>query len=385
MKQKLSQSRASTLLAKITSNIKKLKSYILGVKNMNHRVDGNHADCLRHNLYTAHKQGLIFSRLCCLQSLFRNLFLLFSCALVYSQPSIAQVPNPIEPLPLSVEVDIQKARIGKKLFFDTRLSADNTISCASCHDISAWGAEDRDVSKGIKERLGERNSPTVFNSVFNFKQFWDGRADTLSHQANDPVTNPVEMGMASWNEVVNALKEDSYYKVAFERVFGGEVSQEGITEAIAEYEKTLITVNSPFDQFLRGNSSALTANQIKGYQLFKSYGCAACHQGANVGGNMFQKFGVLKDINFQNGNLSDDLGRYKVTGNEWDKRLFKVPSLRLATKTAPYFHNGSIETIEEAVDIMIQYQLGRRVPTEDRDAIIDFLDSLVGEMPRGVE
>lgn len=314
----------------------------------------------------------------------KSVFTLLACSGVFGQASFAQAPSPIEPLPLSVEVDTAKVEIGKKLFFDTRLSVDNTISCASCHDISAWGAESKTVSEGIKNRLGDRNSPTVFNSAFNFKQFWDGRADNLSHQAKAPVTNPVEMGMRSWSDVINALEDDRYYKNAFMLVYGEGVSEDGIVDAIAEYEKTLITVNAPFDQFLRGESSAISQEQIKGFQLFKSYGCAACHQGKNVGGNMFQKFGVLKDINFQDGSLSEDLGRYKVTGNEWDKRVFKVPSLRLVTKTPPYFHNGSIATIEEAVDIMIRYQLGRSVPNADRDAIITFLESLVGEKPIGV-
>ena len=292
--------------------------------------------------------------------------------------------EPIEPLPI-VEFDAAKAAIGKKLFFDKRLSSDDSISCESCHDISAWGAESRSVSEGVKKQLGDRNSPTVFNSALNFKQFWDGRADDLSHQAEGPVVNPVEMGMASWDEVITKLNYDSYYVTEFPKVYGTKMSQETIVDAIAEYEKTLITYNAPFDRFLRGEGATLSDAQIKGYQLFKSYGCVACHQGANVGGNMFQKFGVLEDINLQEGNLSNDLGRYTVTKNEWDKRVFKVPSLRLAVKTPPYFHNGSVATIEEAVDIMIRYQLGRSVPTQDRDAIIAFLESLVGEKPEGAE
>jgi len=302
----------------------------------------------------------------------------------------AQASEPIEPLPTSLDVNKSKVAIGKRLFFDTRLSADGTISCASCHDIDAWGAENRSVSEGIRQQLGDRNSPTVFNSVFNFKQFWDGRADDLSHQAMGPVVNPVEMGMASWSEAIKKLKNDATlgkdlsYTAAFLNVYGQGISKELVVDAIAEYEKTLITPNAPFDRYLRGETTAISATQKRGYELFKSYGCVSCHQGANVGGNMFQKFGVLNDISIQEGSLSEDLGRYTVTKNEWDKRVFKVPSLRLATKTAPYFHNGSVATIEEAVDIMIKYQLGRGVPPQDRDAIIAFLESLVGEKPQGV-
>ncbi len=291
----------------------------------------------------------------------------------------------ITPIPESIAVDQAKANLGKRLFFDKRLSTDNSISCASCHDLSAaFGTDAKQFSDGVNGRKGTRNSPTVFNSTFNFKQFWDGRAHDLVEQARGPVTNPVEMGMATWQVVVNKLSSDPVYQDEFDRVFGGKISEDNIVAAIAEYEKILITPNSPFDQFLKGDESAISAQQKQGYELFKAYGCVSCHQGKNVGGNMFQKFGVLKDINLQSGSLNEDLGRYEVTKNEWDKRVFKVPSLRLAVKTAPYFHDGSVKTIEEAVDIMIEFQLGRTVPESDRSSIIAFLESLVGEIPEGV-
>ena len=302
----------------------------------------------------------------------------------------AQINEPIQPLPDLVVVNNEKAELGKRLFFETRLSSDGTISCASCHDLEAWGAETSNVSEGVKKALGDRNSPTVYNSFYNFKQFWDGRADSLSHQALEPVVNPVEMGISSWDDAVDKLKhdqtprKDSSYTDVFMSVYGKDVSKELVVDAIAEYEKTLVTINAPFDRFLKGEQNAISDVQKKGYGLFKSYGCVACHQGANVGGNMFQKFGVLNDISGETGTLSQDLGRYNVTKNEWDKRVFKVPSLRLAVNTAPYFHNGSVKTIQEAVEIMIEYQLGRSVPTQDRDAIIAFLGSLVGEKQEGV-
>ncbi len=293
--------------------------------------------------------------------------------------------EPITPIPNQVKVDNNKVSLGKKLFFDTRLSFDNSISCASCHDLkSGFGADGKQFSDGVKGHKGTRNSPTVFNASLNFKQFWDGRANDLAAQARMPVTNPLEMGMASWSEVIEKLNQDPHYPDEFMATFGSGINEDNIVSAIAEYEKTLITPNSPFDQFLLGNESAITEQQKKGYELFKAYGCVSCHQGKNVGGNMFQKFGVLKDINLQTGSLNEDLGRYEVTKNEWDKRVFKVPSLRLAVKTPPYFHNGSVKTIEEAVDIMIEFQLGRSVPETDRTAIISFLESLVGEIPKGV-
>jgi len=293
--------------------------------------------------------------------------------------------EPITPLPLSVKVNTAKAALGKTLFFDKRLSVDNTISCASCHELSrGYGTDLRSGSIGVRGQIGDRNSPTVYNAVYNFTQFWDGRADNLAAQALGPVTNPVEMGMPSWDEVSKKLKNDVKYQRAFKSVFGAEMTAANIADAIAEFEKTLTTPNSPFDQYLRGNSAALSKSQKRGYQLFKSYGCASCHQGQNVGGNMYQKFGVLEDIVLQNGTLSNDLGRFNVTKNEWDKRVFKVPSLRLAVKTPPYFHDGSVATIEEAVGVMIKFQLGRAVPAADKKAIIDFLGSLVGEIPEGV-
>ncbi|WP_426415276.1 cytochrome-c peroxidase [Aestuariirhabdus sp. LZHN29] len=297
----------------------------------------------------------------------------------------ASSAEPITPLPLKVEVDVAKAELGKLLFFDRRLSSDNTLSCASCHDLkTGYGTDLAPVSTGVKGQKGERNSPTVLNSGFNFTQFWDGRAADLVEQARGPVTNPIEMGMASWDEAVVKLAGDGEYTAAFNAIYGSDITADGIVEAIAEFEKTLITPNAPFDKFLRGDQNAISEQQKRGYQLFQSYGCIACHQGQNVGGNMFQKFGVLKDIVMQEGTLAEDLGRYNVTRNEWDKRVFKVPSLRLAVKTPPYFHDGSVPTIDEAVDIMIQFQLGRDVPAADKQAIIAFLASLVGELPEGV-
>ncbi len=316
--------------------------------------------------------------------IFNTVLLVYLVILLMPSQSFASQEF-ITPIPVEVTVDEDKVSLGKKLFFDKRLSSDNQVSCASCHDLkSSFGADGKQFSDGVNGAKGTRNSPTVFNANYNFKQFWDGRAHDLAEQALEPVVNPVEMAMGDWGDVVEKLKKDSQYPRQFKSVFGKEIDEVSIVEAIAEYEKTLITPNSPFDQFLRGDESAISIKQKKGYELFKAYGCVSCHQGKNVGGNMFQKFGVLKDINLQQGSLNEDLGRYEVTKNEWDKRVFKVPSLRLAVKTAPYFHNGSVKTIEEAVDIMIEFQLGRTVPEEDRSSIIAFLESLVGEIPQGV-
>ena len=192
------------------------------------------------------------------------------------------------------------------------------------------------------------------------------------------------MGMESWDDVVKKFKEISFYYSEFERVYGEEINAKLMQDAIAEFEKTLITANSPFDKFLKGDDLAISETAKEGYHLFKKYGCASCHQGKNVGGNMFQRFGILEDITLRN-RKDNDLGRYLITKKEWDKRVFKVPSLRVAVLTPPYFHDGSVKTIEEAVDIMVRYQLGRDVPQPERKAIIEFLKTLPGDLKRGMK
>jgi cytochrome c peroxidase len=315
------------------------------------------------------KKTLLLSRLLCLSTAF----------IAFPAFPIDLELEPLQPLPTSVTVNSPKAALGKKLFFDKRLSKDNSISCASCHNLETAGVDKKRFSPGVGGTLGGRNSPTVFNASFNFRQFWDGRAADLVEQAGGPIVNPVEMA-SEWPNVIAALSKDPQYPALFEAVYGkgGKIDELTVTGAIAEFEKTLITANSPFDRYLLGDEAALSDKQKHGYELFKTYGCSSCHQGQNVGGNMFQKFGVLKDINLKKGN-TDDLGRFNITGNEWEKHVFKVPSLRLAVLTPPYFHDGSVETIQEAVNTMIEFQLGRSVPAEDKDDIIEFLHSLVGE------
>ena len=296
--------------------------------------------------------------------------------------AVSSEREPIEVIPAVINYDVEKAKLGKKLFLDKRLSADNSISCESCHQLDNAGVDLKPVSVGINGQRGVRNSPTVYNSVFNFRQFWDGRADDLVQQAGLPVINKLEMGMSSMDDVANKLRDIPEYVTSFNAAFGGEITPVRIQEAIAEFETTLVTPNAKFDRYLQGDETAISDSAKHGYQLFKSFGCASCHQGKNVGGNLFQKFGVLKDSALRD--VKDtDLGRYEVTRNEWDKRVFKVPSLRLAYLTPPYFHDGSVPTLEEAVDIMIEFQLGRNVPQQDRKDIIEFLSTLPGDMTGG--
>jgi cytochrome c peroxidase len=278
------------------------------------------------------------------------------------------------PLPVSIEYSAAKAKLGKQLFEDPILSTDNTIACISCHDIYSNGAESSAVSTGIEGRQGEVNSPTVFNAHFNFTQFWDGRARTLHEQALGPITNPVEMG-STIDEVIKKLNASSAYRKKFESIYKDGVNKTNLADAIAEFEKALITPNSKFDRFLRGEVK-LSANEQEGYKLFNNLGCTACHNGINIGGNMFQRIGVLREP-FDTKNL----GRYNVTKRPRDKYKFKVPSLRNVTLSAPYFHNGSVEELTKAIKMMGEYQLGLTLSSTQADRIYDFLKTLEGESP----
>ena len=280
----------------------------------------------------------------------------------------------IKPIPLEIETNSQKVILGNKLFFDLRLSHDNTIACVSCHDLSKGGADSTKVSLGVNGRSGSVNSPTVFNALFNIAQFWDGRAKDLKDQVKGPIENPVEMA-SNEQEVVQKLSLDSEYVKSFNQLYKDGITLDNIADAIAEFEKTLITPNSRFDLFLKGDSSALTDEEKEGYSLFKQLGCISCHNGVNIGSNMFQKFGIFVDYN----NSSDHPGRYNVTHNEVDKYFFKVPTLRNIEKTAPYFHDGSAKTLKDAVRTMGYYQLGINLSEKEIQKLVLFLKTLNGK------
>lgn len=305
-------------------------------------------------------------------------------ALAFALPvaAAAQTPlnEPILPLPQQHKEDPRKAALGRKLFNDVRLSGNNAVSCASCHNIPRGGADSLALSKGINSRLGKVNSPTVLNSGMNFRQFWDGRAASLEEQATGPIHDPNEMG-SSWPQILQKLGEDKALTAEFKTVYKDGTTQRNIADALASFQRTLITPNARFDRHLRGEKNVLTADELRGYQLFKSYGCVACHQGVNAGGNMFQTFGVMGDYFGKRGNPTDaDLGRFNVTKNPGDKHSFKVPSLRNVALTAPYFHDGSAKTLNDAVDVMFQFQLGRQASAQDKDLIVKFLHTLTGEL-----
>jgi len=290
--------------------------------------------------------------------------------------------EPIRPLPAREEADPRLVSLGRRLFFDGILSADGSVRCASCHDLVNGGDDGRPRSAGIRGKLGGVNAPTVLNSALNFVQFWDGRAPTLEDQARGPIENPLEMGSTMGGAVERvAAKQD--YRESFSAIFTDGVTEGHVREAIATFERTLLTPEAPIDRFLRGDASALSTEQREGYELFKSTGCIACHQGENVGGNMFQRFGVMGNYFQDRGGLTDaDNGRFNVTHAESDRHVFRVPSLRNVELTAPYFHDGSAPTLDRAVRVMAKYQLGRQLADEQVGHIVAFLKALTGRQPQ---
>lgn len=298
---------------------------------------------------------------------------------VPSIPLDSLVSEPILPIPLDVNLDKNKVQLGKRLFNDPRLSRNDTIACSSCHDLGNGGTDHLKHPVGIDGAEGDVNTLTVYNSVNNFALFWDGRADTLEDQIDGPLLDPKELGF-NWEGLIKKLNREPAYASAFRRIYTQGITVNSIKDAIATFERSLITPNSRFDQYLRGDTSALTEDEKRGYQYFKSYGCIACHQGMNVGGNMFQIIGVMADYFADRGNTTKaDFGRFNVTGRDSDRHRFRVPSLRNVAKTSPYFHDGSAATLEQAIMVMARYQLGRTIPVEDVDLIAKFLRTLTGE------
>ncbi|MFZ2853013.1 MAG: cytochrome c peroxidase [Rhodocyclaceae bacterium] len=303
-----------------------------------------------------------------------------AAVLAFSQAALAApLDEPIKPIPPTLKQDPARAAIGRRLFHDPRLSANGGVSCASCHDLSRGGVDGRDYSVGFSGKRTGVNAPTVLNAALNFRQFWNGRAASLEAQVDMVIQNPVEMG-SQWPDVVAKVAQDARYKEDFARAYKDGVTQANIQNAIATFERTLITPNSRFDKYLRGERGVLSDEEKAGYAKFKQYGCIACHQGVNVGGNMFQKFGVMGDYFARRGKPTEaDLGRFLATGDEEDKNVFKVPSLRNVALTAPYFHDASAKTLAEAVDVMFRVQLGRAASPTDKAAIVKFLATLSGE------
>lgn len=293
-----------------------------------------------------------------------------------THPSAALLPL----LPATV-ANAAKAALGQRLFFDNRLSHDNSLSCASCHDLAHGGADQRATAIGIGGQQGSINTPTVFNADLNIAQFWDGRAATLEEQAAGPVHNPLEMG-SNWQEVQDKLSRDAGYVQSFAQLYPQGITGASMVDAIAAFERTLRTPGSRLDLFLQGDTAALNTQEKSGYQLFLDYGCASCHQGTGLGGNMFQRFGVMEDYYQNRASIPSDLGRFNVTQRPEDRHVFKVPSLRNVALTAPYFHDGSARTLDDAVLVMGRYQLGRQLQPREVADIVAFLNTLTGTWQR---
>ena len=287
----------------------------------------------------------------------------------------------IRPIAQSIPTDAAKVELGRILYHDTRLSIDNTVSCASCHGLNTAGVDNKQYSEGVGGQFGGVNAPTVYNAVYNFVQFWDGRAATLGLQAAGPPLNPVEMGCESFDQIVAKLAKDKALTKKFKAVYPAGGSEKNITGAIAEFERTLITPNSAFDNYLRGEMTALTEEQTQGYELFVKYNCATCHVGANLGGGSYELMGQYADYFADRGTelTVEDNGRNKETALERDRHRFKVPGLRNVALTAPYFHDGTEPELKEAVCKMGTYQVGVSLTDAEEEKIVAFLESLTGE------
>ena len=302
----------------------------------------------------------------------------------YNGLATAEFANePVQVIPDSIPVDPTKVELGRMLYNDVRLSVDNSISCASCHDLSKGGTDNKPFSEGVGGQFGGINAPTVFNATFNFVQFWDGRAADLAAQAAGPPTNPVEMAHKSWRDIENILAADKDFAQAFTAVYPDGVTEANICNAIAEYEKTLITPNSAFDRYLKGDKEALTEQQILGYELFKQNSCATCHAGVNLGGLTYEFMGTHKDYFATRGTelTEEDYGRGKQEEDVFFDHRFKTPGLRNVALTAPYFHDATQATLLDAVNAMAEYQTDNHLTDEEAQAIVEYLNTLTGEIP----
>jgi cytochrome c peroxidase len=293
----------------------------------------------------------------------------------------AELDEPIKPIPLTIRVDARKAELGRTLFTDRRLSKDGSLSCISCHTFDKGGAFPADKPPGMGGKPHTLNSPSVFNVALNFRQLWSGGLADVEAVVDQVVRSPLVFD-TGWPDIMRRLAQDKPLAARFARVYADGMTPANAANALGEYTRSLVTPNARFDRYLRGEAGAINADEKAGYVLFKKYGCIACHQGVNVGGNMYQTFGVMGDYFKNRGGVTEaDYGRFNFTGREPDRFVFKVPSLRNVALTAPYFHDGSAATLGDAVDVMFKYQLGRTAPKQDKELIVRFLATLSGQTP----
>ncbi|MBF0673673.1 MAG: cytochrome-c peroxidase [Pseudomonas sp.] len=309
--------------------------------------------------------------------MFKPLLLALGLSMVTGAWAALPSNEPIQPIEPATVTNPAKVELGKQLWFDPRLSKSGFISCNSCHNLSMGGSDNLPTSIGHNWQEGPINSPTVLNSSLNLAQFWDGRAADLKEQAGGPIANPMEMAFTH-DLALGVLDSIPQYRAAFKKVYGSDtISIDNVTDAIAAFEETLVTPNSRFDLWLKGDKKALNKTELAGYQLFKDVGCTACHNGSAVGGNSFQKMGLVEP--YATTNPAE--GVAGLTGNDADRMKFKVPTLRNVELTYPYFHDGAYWKLEEAVDVMARLQLGRKLETKQIEQITAFLKTLTGEQP----
>jgi cytochrome c peroxidase len=291
----------------------------------------------------------------------------------------AEPQEPITPIPLSLALDPQRVALGERLFDDVRLSHDNTRACTMCHPLQRGGMDGQSHASVANGTDFLRNTPTIFNVGLNAAFNWDGIANTLEALAEIDLLHPSQMN-TSWPELLAKLQADADYATGFNTAYARGLTPANVLDALASFERSLLTPNARFDRYLRGELQALTAPEQQGYRLFKSYGCVACHQGINIGGNMYQKFGIFAAPGGMGSPAAVvDLGRYFVTKVPRDREVFRVPSLRNVAVTAPYFHDGRAPTLEGAVETMARVQLGRTITPEEIGLIVQFLHTLTGE------
>jgi cytochrome c peroxidase len=296
-----------------------------------------------------------------------------------AEAGLAGSQEPIVPLPLHVPEDPARVALGERLFHDVRLSGRNTMACATCHRLEQGGDDGLPRAVTATGTLHARNTPTIFNVAFNAAYNWDGGMRTLEAHAERVLLSPALMH-TTWPELLARLRTIPDYREAFTTLYPGRLTSVHVLDALATYERSLVTPNSRFDHYLRNHPEALSPIERRGYDIFKAYGCVACHQGINVGGSMFQKFGIFREPPAPHDPTRPvDLGRFLFTQVARDREVFRVPSLRNVAVTAPYFHDGRAPTLEAAVAIMARVQLGRTLSQEDTHAIVQFLYTLTGE------
>jgi len=317
--------------------------------------------------------------------LFSVLFMVIPCITLAFEALSTSAPTPADNT-----MSAAKVKLGQQLFFEPRLSIDGTVSCNSCHNVMGSGTDNRANSVGVKGQKGGRSAPTVWNAAFLTAQFWDGRAATLEDQAKGPILNPIEMGMPDEASVIKRLAAIPSYVEQFKAVFGGSepLTYDNLAKAIAAYERTLITPNSAFDRYIQGDKKALSKQALRGMKLVEDIGCTTCHSGASFAGpalamgqGFYQRFPTFASDYDDKYQLKKDLGRFESTGKDADKHMWRVPTWRNVALTAPYFHNGSVTSLDEAVRVMAKTQLNKDLNQSDSSDIVAFLNSLTGEFP----